>query len=73
MKKRDLIMALKALGFWQAKGGAKHEKWTNGYGTQMVGRHGEIGEMTARGILKDAAEAAARKLAAEAAAKGEKS
>lgn len=51
MKKRDLEQRIKAAGWWNI-GGTKHDKWTNGNLVQMVPRHNEINEWTARGILR---------------------
>lgn len=64
MKQRDLVKRLKELGFWLV-GGTKHDKWTNGFHTEMVPRHTEIAEGTARAILKRC-EAAAKKARDEA-------
>jgi mRNA interferase HicA len=55
MKKKDLDRALKDLGYWK-DGGTKHEKWTNGKHTEMVPRHKEIAEGTAKAILRRAEE-----------------
>lgn len=53
MKKRDLERALRDLGWWLIPG-TKHDKWTNGEQVEMVPRHTEINEYTAKGIIKTA-------------------
>lgn len=60
MKRRDLENKLKDLGFWEVDG-TKHGKWTNGKHTEMVPRHAEVNEMTAKAILKRALEAKLKK------------
>ena len=53
MKKRDLLIKLRELGFYESQG-TKHEKWTDGTYILPVPRHSEIKENLARGILKQA-------------------
>lgn len=55
MKHRKLVGSLKALGWYLAREGRRHEIWTNGDIEEPVPRHKEIHEMLARKILKTAA------------------
>ena len=52
MKKNHLERRLRKLGWWKAKEGRNHEKWTNGELVTMVPRHREINEFTATEILQ---------------------
>lgn len=52
MKRKDLEKVLRDHG-WYKVGGTKHDKWTNGEKIQMVPRHTEINEHTAKGIIKE--------------------
>jgi len=52
VKKKELEKILKSLGWWQARQGGEHEIWTNGEHMVAVPRHREIGEFTAKGIIK---------------------
>lgn len=54
MKKRDLELRLKELGWWLLREGGSHEIWTNGDKTEPVPRHSEINEFTAKAIIKRA-------------------
>ena len=56
MKKGDFERRLRRLGWWKAKEGANHEKWTNGELMTTVPRHREINQFTAAGILRIASE-----------------
>jgi hypothetical protein len=59
VKKRDLEKRLKDLGYWKLHG-AKHDKWTNGTYTEMIPRHTEVNDFTAKNIIKRATENAKR-------------
>ncbi len=54
MRFSELTKKLKALGFWKAREGGKHEIWTDGVLEIPVGRHGgkEVATGTAVSILK---------------------
>ncbi|MCM0605731.1 MAG: type II toxin-antitoxin system HicA family toxin [Xanthomonadaceae bacterium] len=52
MKRKDLESELSQLGWWLKREGGKHSVWTNGVKTQMIPRHKEINEFTAKGIMK---------------------
>ena len=52
VKKRDLEIELKSLGWWLLREGGNHEIWTNGSETEPVPRHREISELLAHKILK---------------------
>jgi hypothetical protein len=52
MKKADVTKILRSLGWWDTGKGKKHEKWTNGELVNMVPRHREINEDTAKSIIK---------------------
>jgi predicted RNA binding protein YcfA (HicA-like mRNA interferase family) len=55
MKKRDLEMELKSLGWFLKKQGGNHEIWENGRGDmQPIPRHNEIKEHLAKAIIKAA-------------------
>lgn len=54
MKKRDLEKALKQLGWWILRQGARHEIWTNGREQEPLPRHNEIIEPLAKKILRTA-------------------
>jgi len=54
MKRKDLERALLSLGWWLKREGGNHSVWTDGVKTQMVPRHNEINEYTAKAILKSA-------------------
>lgn len=54
MKRNDLERALRLLGWWLKRHGAKHDIWTNGEDDEAVPRHNEIGELLAKQILKNA-------------------
>lgn len=55
MKKRDVELILRPLGFVQ-KGGGSHDKWTFYLTGQaiVVPRHRDINEFTAQGIIRKA-------------------
>jgi predicted RNA binding protein YcfA (HicA-like mRNA interferase family) len=55
MKKREIEKRLRGFGWWLKRQGGNHEIWTNGNLEGPVPRHGEIGEMLAKKILKKAA------------------
>jgi len=55
MKHRELVGRLRALGWYLAREGGRHEIWTNGDMEEPVPRHKEINEMLARKILKTVA------------------
>ena len=55
MKRRDLVKRLEAAGFRLLTGtdrGGKHDKYVRGNDTEMIPRHKEIGENTAKGIIR---------------------
>ncbi|WP_165173472.1 MULTISPECIES: type II toxin-antitoxin system HicA family toxin [unclassified Adlercreutzia] len=52
-KRRDVVRLLEQNGFW-SKGGAKHEKFTNGKVTVLVKRHREIEDETFERIKRQA-------------------
>lgn len=54
MKHRDLIRALKELGWYKLREGGNHEIWTNGKQSEPVPRHPEVNEMLAKKIIKNA-------------------
>lgn len=61
MKRRDILNALRNMAreagvdFSLARNGAKHDVYRLGELAITVPRHAEVNEMTAKGILKDAA------------------
>jgi mRNA interferase HicA len=52
MKQRDLVKRLEKAGFEFAERGSNHDKYVRGKDVEMIPRHREINEITARGILK---------------------
>jgi len=52
MKYHELIKQLQKQGWYLLRQGGNHEIWTNGREAQPVPRHKELGEMTAKKILK---------------------
>ena len=54
VKKRDLAVKLRALGWRLLREGGSHEIWTNGSESEPVPRHREISELLAHKILKKA-------------------
>ncbi len=54
MKRRELEQQLSQLGWWFKKHGGKHDVWTNGEIIEMIPRHKEIAQGTARSILRNA-------------------
>lgn len=54
MKKRKLEKDLTKVGWYLERHGSKHDVWTNGTIREMVGRHPDIPERTAKKILKTA-------------------
>ena len=54
MKRRDLEIQLRDLGWWLLRSGGKHDVWTNGTITEQIPRHTEINEQLAKKILKTA-------------------
>ena len=52
MKQRDLVKKLKKAGFVLEEHGANHDKYRRGNDYEIVPRHNEINENTARDILK---------------------
>ena len=54
MKKRDLELSLKSLGWWLLREGGNHEIWTNGKETEPVPRHREVSDTLAQKILRKA-------------------
>jgi mRNA interferase HicA len=54
MKKRDLERKLRNHGWHFLRHGGSHDIWTNGADEVSVPRHKEIGEMLAKGVLKEA-------------------
>lgn len=61
MRRRDVTSALRQMAkesgteFWLVRNGAKHDVYRLGELVITMPRHVEINELTARGILKDAA------------------
>lgn len=53
MQRRELVKMLLDAGF-RSSGGTKHEKFVRGDRTVMVKRHGEIHDVEAKGILRQA-------------------
>lgn len=53
MQRRELVKMLLDAGF-MSSGGTKHEKFVRGDCTVMVKRHGEIHDVEAKGILRQA-------------------
>ena len=54
MKKRDLELAISALGYTLERQGGSHEWWSNGSFSFPLPRHREINENTARAIIRNA-------------------
>jgi mRNA interferase HicA len=54
MKKRDLELSLKSLGWWLLREGGNHEIWTNGKETEPVPRHREVSDLLAQKIIRKA-------------------
>jgi predicted RNA binding protein YcfA (HicA-like mRNA interferase family) len=54
MKRKDLEIRLKKLGWSLIRRGAKHDIWEKGDSALAVPRHNEINEYTAKAILKEA-------------------
>ena len=54
MKKRDLEIKLKKLGWQLKRHGGNHDIWTNGIVTEPIPRHNEISERLAKKILEKA-------------------
>jgi predicted RNA binding protein YcfA (HicA-like mRNA interferase family) len=54
VKRRDLEMKLRELGWELVRHGARHDVWSKGEHEIPVPRHNEINEYTAKGILREA-------------------
>jgi len=54
VKRRDLEMKLRELGWELVRHGARHDVWAKGEHEIPVPRHNEINEYTAKGILREA-------------------
>ena len=55
VKKKDLERQLRKYKWFLKREGKAHEVWTNGIGkTEMLPRHGEIGENLAAKIIRTA-------------------
>ncbi|GAB1475635.1 hypothetical protein MASR2M70_04670 [Bacillota bacterium] len=52
MKRRELIKKLESDGWYLERNGTKHDIYRKGNKIEMVPRHSEIKELTAKAILK---------------------
>lgn len=52
MKRRDLIKKLEDAGFRFKEHGGNHDIYQRGSDTEVIPRHKEINEITAKGILR---------------------
>ena len=54
MKRRDLEIQLREMGWRLERHGARHDIWTDGDREEAVPRHREVNERLAKAILKRA-------------------
>jgi mRNA interferase HicA len=54
MKRRELERKLKDFGYHLFRHGGRHDIWVKGENEIPVPRHGEINELTAKAILREA-------------------
>ena len=55
VKRRELEVRLRSLGWAFARHGGRHDVWTDGERLEYVPRHSEVSEALARKILEKAA------------------
>lgn len=55
VKRRELEVRLRSLGWVFARHGGRHDVWTDGERLEYVPRHAEVSEALARKILEKAA------------------
>jgi len=54
VKRRDLVKALEANGWYLLRNGSNHDIYTNGTKNETIPRHTEVNEILAQRILKRA-------------------